>query len=193
MASDVGSIGSAISAANLAAVQPTTAVAAAAADEVSTRIAALFGAHAASYQNLAAEAAAFHDQFVRSLQTSAASYSSAEAVSATIMREALNVVNAPALALLGRPLIGNGADGAPGTGQNGGAGGLLFGNGGAGGSGVAGLNGANGGAGGSGGAAGLIGAGGRWRGRWFGCRWHGRRRRRGRYRWCRWAGWYRVC
>ncbi len=27
------------------------------------------------------------------------------------------MINAPALALLGRPLIGNGANGAPGTGQ----------------------------------------------------------------------------
>ncbi len=51
----------------------------------------------------------------------------------------------------GRPLFGNGADGAPGTGQAGGDGGWLIGNGGAGGSGATGR------AGGAGGSAGLFG------------------------------------
>lgn len=153
-ASDIGSIGSAITAANLAAALPTTELLSAAADEVSTRIAALFGEHAANYQNLAAEAATFHEQIVRSLQSSAVSYSSAEAVGTALVQQTLNVVNAPTLALLGRPLIGNGADGAPGTGANGGAGGFLIGNGGAGGSGAAGQSGGNGG------VAGLLGLGG---------------------------------
>ncbi|EUA85147.1 hypothetical protein I551_8388 [Mycobacterium ulcerans str. Harvey] len=40
----------------------------------------------------------------------------------------LDVLNAPAQALFGRPLIGDGAGGAPG--QSGGDGGLLYGNGG---------------------------------------------------------------
>ncbi|MEK0729033.1 hypothetical protein OSH23_24295, partial [Mycobacterium ulcerans] len=53
------------------------------------------------------------------------------------MRDALNLINTPTNALLGRPLIGNGANGAPGTGQAGGPGGILWGNGGAGGSGGA--------------------------------------------------------
>ncbi|MET2805003.1 PE family protein, partial [Mycobacterium tuberculosis] len=43
------------------------------------------------------------------------------------------MLNAPTQALLGRPLVGNGANGAPGTGANGGDGGILFGSGGAGG------------------------------------------------------------
>ncbi len=46
-----------------------------------------------------------------------------------------DAVNAPTQALTGRPLIGNGANGAPGTGQSGALGGWLLGNGGAGGSG----------------------------------------------------------
>ena len=49
-AADLAGIGSAISAANAAAAVPTTEVVAAAADEVSAAIAALFGAHAQEYQ-----------------------------------------------------------------------------------------------------------------------------------------------
>jgi PE family protein len=56
-ASDLGRIGSTISAAN----------AAAGADEVSEAIAALFGSHATAYQALTAEADAFHHQFVQLL------------------------------------------------------------------------------------------------------------------------------
>ncbi|CNV27462.1 PE PGRS family protein [Mycobacterium tuberculosis] len=49
-ATNLAEIGSAISTANGAAALPTVEVVAAAADEVSTQIAALFGAHARSYQ-----------------------------------------------------------------------------------------------------------------------------------------------
>jgi len=38
---------------------------------------------------------------------------------------AVNAVNTPSLALTGRPLIGNGANGAPGTGANGTPGGVV--------------------------------------------------------------------
>ncbi|BCI92172.1 hypothetical protein NIIDMKKI_73780 [Mycobacterium kansasii] len=55
---------------------------------------------------------------------------------------------------MGRPLIGNGTNGLPNTGQDGGPGGLLYGNGGNGGSGGPGQLGGNGG------SAGLIGNGG---------------------------------
>ncbi len=66
-------------------------------------------------------------------------------------------MNTPTQLLLGRPLIGNGANGAPGTGQAGGAGGLLYGNGGVvAPAGLASNSGRSGGAGGAGGnAAGL--------------------------------------
>ncbi|MEQ0575565.1 PGRS repeat-containing protein, partial [Mycobacterium tuberculosis] len=100
----------------------------------------------------AAVAAAFHAQVVRTLTVDAGAYASAEAANAG--PNMLAAVNAPAQALLGRPLIGNGANGAPGTGQAGGDGGLLFGNGGNGGSGAPGQ------AGGAGGAAGFFGNGG---------------------------------
>lgn len=124
---------------------------AAAADEVSATVAALFGAHAQSYQSVGAQAAAFHDQFVQALTAGGGAYAATEAASASPMQALLNAINAPFLTLLGRPLIGNGANGAAGTGAAGGAGGLLFGDGGAGGSG------ARTSAGGAGGAAGLFG------------------------------------
>ncbi|MCV7125331.1 PE family protein, partial [Mycobacterium lacus] len=128
-AADLAGIGSAVGAANAAALAPTTSVLAAAADEVSTAVAALFSGHAQAYQALSAQAGAFHAQFVAVLNAGAGSYLQAEATNAE--QNLLNAVNAPAQAVLGRPLIGDGAAGGPG--QDGGAGGLLFGNGGRGG------------------------------------------------------------
>ncbi|MCV7123217.1 PE family protein, partial [Mycobacterium lacus] len=135
-ASDFANIGSTLGAASAAALAPTTELLAAGADEVSVAIATLFGSHGQAYQAVSAQMSAFHDQFVRTLAAGANSYAAAEAASASPLEGLLNVINTPTQLLLGRPLIGNGANGAPGTGQNGGAGGLLYGNGGAGGSGA---------------------------------------------------------
>ncbi|BBX76064.1 hypothetical protein MSHI_39700 [Mycobacterium shinjukuense] len=88
VAAEVAQIGSAVSAGNLAAAVPTTEVAAAAADEVSVAIAALFGAHARDYQAAAARAAAYHQRFVRALRASAASYLATEATVATSLQAA---------------------------------------------------------------------------------------------------------
>lgn len=176
-AADLAQIGSAVNAGNLAAANPTTAVAAAAADEVSAALAALFGAHAREYQ------AAYHEQFVHRLSAAATSYAVTEVTIATSLRGALGsapasvsdgfqafvygpihatgqqwinspvgealapIVNAPTNVLLGRDLIGNGVTGTAAA-PNGGPGGLLFGDGGA------------GYTGGNGGSAGLIGNGG---------------------------------
>ena len=63
-ATDLASIGSTISAANAATAAPTAGMVAAAADEVSAAIAAVFGTYAQGYQSLSAQAAAFHEQFV---------------------------------------------------------------------------------------------------------------------------------
>ncbi len=146
-ASDIASIGSTINMANVEATAPTTAVLAAGADEVSAVIAALFAAHGQAYQTLSAQAAQFHDQFVAAMTSAAGAYSGAEAANVSPLQSLLDAANGETMAMLGRPLIGNGADGAPG--QAGADGGLLFGNGGHG----AKLLG-NGGAGGAGGAAG---------------------------------------
>ncbi|MCV7077477.1 PE family protein, partial [Mycobacterium szulgai] len=152
-AGDLAGLAATLHSANAAAALPTSVLAAAGADEVSAAVASLFAGNAQAYQSLSAQAAAFHEQFIQSLNASARWYAAAEAANASPLQLLLDAMNAPTQLLLGRPLIGNGADGAPG--QNGGAGGLLFGNGGAGGAGTAGHP-----DGGNGGAAGLWGDGG---------------------------------
>ncbi|MBL7659360.1 PE family protein, partial [Escherichia coli] len=153
VASDLAGIGSALAEANAAALAPTTALLTAGADEVSTAIAALFGAQGQAYQAASAQAAAFYAQFVQALSAGGGAYAAAEAAAVSPL---LASINAQFVAATGRPLIGNGANGKPGTGQDGGAGGLLYGSGGNGGSGLAG----SGQKGGNGGAAGLFGNGG---------------------------------
>lgn len=108
-ATDLANLGSTISAANAAASIPTTGVLAAGADDVSAAIAALFGAHAQAYQTISAQAATFHAQFVQTLSAGAGAYANAEA--ANVQQSLLNAINAPTQALLGRPLIGDGAAG----------------------------------------------------------------------------------
>jgi hypothetical protein len=77
-ATDLAAIGSAVDAAHLVAAGPTTGVTPAAADEVSTGIAALFSQHAQEYQAQATKAAAVQGQFVANLTGSAGAYASAE-------------------------------------------------------------------------------------------------------------------
>ncbi len=97
-ASDMAGIGSVLSAANAAAAGPTTALLAAAEDEVSAAIAAVFGSHAQEYQALSARAAAFHQQFVQAVTSGARLYASAEATNAE--QQLLGMINAPAQTLL---------------------------------------------------------------------------------------------
>jgi hypothetical protein len=78
-ATDLAGIGSALSEAHAAAAAPTVALVPAAADEVSASIAQLFSQHAASYQAMAGQAAAFNDQFATTLKAGAFSYTSIEA------------------------------------------------------------------------------------------------------------------
>ncbi|WP_079097718.1 PE family protein, partial [Mycobacterium tuberculosis] len=118
----------------------TTQVLAAAHDEVSTAIAALFGSHGQHYQAISAQVAAYQQRFVLALSQAGSTYAVAEAASATPLQNVLDAINAPVQSLTGRPLIGDGANGI-GNGGNGGSG-------------------APGQAGGAGGAAGLIGNGG---------------------------------
>lgn len=101
-ATDLASIGSAISTANAAAAAATTRVLAAGADEVSAAVAALFSGHAQTYQALSTQAAAFHQQIVQTLTSTAGAYASAEA--ANVEQQLLGAINAPTMALLGRPV-----------------------------------------------------------------------------------------
>lgn len=81
-ASNLGVIGSAVSAQNAAAAAPTTGIIPAAADEVSALTAAQFVMHANMYQQISAQAAAIHEQFVATLATSANTYAATEAANA---------------------------------------------------------------------------------------------------------------
>jgi triacylglycerol lipase len=93
-ATDLATIGSDLSAAYTAAATQTTGVLAAAEDEVSAAIAALFSARGQGFHALGAQAAAFHDQFVQALTASAGSFASAEAQAVNTLA---NIFPAPAI------------------------------------------------------------------------------------------------
>ncbi|ORV71053.1 hypothetical protein AWC07_05080 [Mycobacterium gastri] len=117
-ARDITGIGSTLSAANSAAAAPTTGLLAAGADEVSAAIAGLFSSHAREYQALSAQAAAFHEQFVNALTSSAQWYLGTEAANIAPLR---NVVQG-LLGMLGAPTPGNGGQSvANGAGGHGGS------------------------------------------------------------------------
>src|SRR5271156_1792184 len=105
-ATDLTNIGSTLSASNAAAAPQTTVMLAAAQDEVSAAIAALFSSHGQGYQALSAQAEAFHDQFVQALTAGAGTYAATEAANAnplqTLEQDLLGAINAPTQALLGR-------------------------------------------------------------------------------------------
>ncbi|MFV4621087.1 PE family protein, partial [Mycobacterium tuberculosis] len=79
--------------------------------DTSSAPASLFSGNAQAYQALSAQAAAFHQQFVRALSSAAGSYAAAEAANASPMQAVLDVVNGPTQLLLGRPLLGDGGAG----------------------------------------------------------------------------------
>jgi hypothetical protein len=82
-ASDVAEIKSAIGEAKAVAAGPTTSLAAAAQDEVSTAAAQLFGTYAKDYQAVLARAAAFHEEFAAALASAGNAYKAAEAANAS--------------------------------------------------------------------------------------------------------------
>src|SRR5258707_4138276 len=97
-ASGLVDIGSTLSAANAAAAAPTTAMLAAAADEVSGAITGLFNTHALEYQILSAEAAAFNARFVAAMNAGAEWDANAEASAASSLQsmgqQVANIVSA---------------------------------------------------------------------------------------------------
>ena len=94
-ASDVAGIGSRLGEAHAAAAGPTTAVLAAAEDEVSAQIATLFSEHGLGFQQFSAQISTFHNQFVQALTAGAGAYSAAETNAA---RALTNALQAPAAA-----------------------------------------------------------------------------------------------
>lgn len=82
-ATNLQTIGSAMTAQNAAAATPTTGVAPAAADAVSALQATQFSAYGTLYQQISAQAAAIQEMFVQTLRTSSESYDTTEAANAT--------------------------------------------------------------------------------------------------------------
>ena len=148
---DLKRIGAELKAAHIASAASTTELLAASGDEVSAVVATLFSEHAQVFHALGGQASGFHGQFVQALNSAESAYAAAEAANASPLQAAARAASdmpwfSPWKDLTGRPLVGNGADAAAGTGQNGGDGGWIYGNGGNGGSGGAGQAGGNGGA-----------------------------------------------
>ena len=73
-AENLAGIGSSLGEATAAAAAPTTGIATAAADEVSAAISQVFGTYGREFHAAAAQAAAFHDEFVSLLNGGAAAY-----------------------------------------------------------------------------------------------------------------------
>lgn len=84
-AENLAGIQTAIADATAAAAGPTTGLAAAAADEVSTAISELFGAFGHDYQALIQEAEAYHSAFVQALAVGANAYARAEAAAQSLL------------------------------------------------------------------------------------------------------------
>ncbi|MGA8329404.1 MAG: PE family protein [Mycobacterium sp.] len=81
-AADLAGIGDAMAARNAAAATPTTGVAPAASDIVSAMTAAQFVSHGSTYQQIAAQAAAVHEQLVATLRSGSGAYALTEAANA---------------------------------------------------------------------------------------------------------------
>lgn len=123
-AQGLAGIRDALAQATAAAAAPTTAVPAAAQDEVSARIAAAFGAFGQQYQSISAQAQTFHEQFVALLNAGAGAYLGTEATNAG--QNLLGAVNgsagaASASSLLGGTSVGRTVGGALTALQNGSA------------------------------------------------------------------------
>ena len=84
-AADVGKIRSALTDVNANAAGRTTALVAAAKDEVSEAIAKLFGGYGQQYQAVLAKAATFHDEFTRALGGAGNTYANAETTNAALL------------------------------------------------------------------------------------------------------------
>jgi PE-PPE domain-containing protein/PE family protein len=91
-AEDLSRLGASIVDRNVVAEVPTTLIPAAGADAVSAAVASVVNQHGEIYQGLAAQAEAFHSQFVATLASSLSSYRSTEAASVNALRSAVTAV-----------------------------------------------------------------------------------------------------
>ncbi|MFV0495158.1 PE family protein [Mycobacterium sp.] len=104
---NVDGIGATIRAANAAAAGPTAGLLAAAGDEVSAAITALFNEYGLEYQAVTGQATAFHSDFTRALSNAATSYAQAEAINGAALSAGVSSTLAtaavPVQSLLGGP------------------------------------------------------------------------------------------
>lgn len=92
-AEDLAGLGSSLQEVATAASAPTTGIATAAADEVSAAVAQLFGGFGEEFQAVSAQVSAYHADFARLLNSSAAGYASAEIANAgTVLASAATIV-----------------------------------------------------------------------------------------------------
>ncbi|ORB84045.1 hypothetical protein B1987_09805, partial [Mycobacterium kansasii] len=108
-AMDLAAIGSAFSQATAVVAVPTTGLLPAGADEVSAAMTALLTCHGQTWQAFSRDYEWLHQQFVDLLNGSTFKYWATEIDNAA--HNAINTANADSQWLLGRPMIGNGANG----------------------------------------------------------------------------------
>ncbi|QLL07814.1 PE family protein [Mycobacterium vicinigordonae] len=98
-ATDVDEIAAAIHAANSAAARPTSSVLAAAGDEVSAAVTALFNDFGAEYQQVVRQANAFHSEFARALAAAGTAYTQAELAANAALSNTTSLLTASGTAL----------------------------------------------------------------------------------------------
>src|SRR5260370_481685 len=102
-AAQLEGIGNSLTAQNAGAAAPTTAIAPAAADQVSALQSAIFSTYGTLYQQIAAEAQAIQQQFVSTLGLSSGTYTSTEAANVAAATP-LDSITSEISTLLGGPL-----------------------------------------------------------------------------------------
>jgi hypothetical protein len=105
-AKDVAGIGFALTEANATTSDWTTAVVAAAEDEVSAAIAEVFSGYGHGFQALSAHAARFHSQFAQTLRAAGGAYASAETVGLSSLKNTLGEAFAAAAPNLSISIFG---------------------------------------------------------------------------------------
>src|ERR1700739_183686 len=94
-AEDVRNIGTTLKEANALAALPTSGIVPAAADEVSAAITHLFNNYSTVYQELAAQAEAFHQWFTQLLGVAFTAYTETEQATQQALRDAISELESP--------------------------------------------------------------------------------------------------
>lgn len=101
-ADNLTNLGTVIDEGNAVAAAPITSVFPAAADEVSAMISQVLNGHGEWWQTLAAQARAFHEQFVQTLGAAGAAYQNAEVTAEQMLRSGIGQLEQPFAPLIGQ-------------------------------------------------------------------------------------------